>query len=38
VPVSDAVARDCAEDARLLLADVRAWIEARHTKPSKPAR
>jgi hypothetical protein len=29
VPVSDAVARECAEDARRLLADVRAWIDAR---------
>jgi hypothetical protein len=29
VPVSDAVARECAGDARKLLADVRAWIEAR---------
>jgi hypothetical protein len=29
VPVSDAVARECADDARHLLADVRAWIEAR---------
>jgi len=29
VPVSDAVARECVEDARRLLADVRAWIEAR---------
>lgn len=26
VPVSDAVARECVEDARRLLADVRAWI------------
>ncbi len=38
MPVSDAVARDCAGDARLLLADVRGWIEARHTKPPKPPR
>ena len=30
VPVSEAVARECVEDARRLLADVRAWIEARH--------
>jgi len=29
VPVSDAVARECVEDARRLLADVRAWIKAR---------
>ena len=29
VPVSDAVAGECVEDARRLLADVRAWIEAR---------
>jgi hypothetical protein len=29
VPVSGAVAGECIEDARRLLADVRAWIEAR---------
>jgi len=29
VPVSDAVAGECVEDARRLLADVRAWIAAR---------
>ena len=29
VPVSDAVARECAGEARHLLAEVRAWIEAR---------
>jgi len=29
VPVSDAVARECVADARRLLAEVRAWIEAR---------
>jgi hypothetical protein len=29
VPVSDAVARECSEDARKLLVEVRAWIEAR---------
>ena len=29
VPPSDAVARECAEDARRLLADVRAWIGGR---------
>ena len=29
LPVSDAVAGECIEDARRLLADVRAWIEAR---------
>ena len=29
VPVSDAVAGECVEDARRLLADVRAWIETR---------
>lgn len=29
VPVSDAVARECVEDTRRLLADVRAWIEVR---------
>lgn len=28
VPVSDAVAGECVEDARRLLAEVRAWIEA----------
>lgn len=33
VPVSDAVARECTEDARRLLSDVRAWIEARRKKP-----
>ena len=31
VPVSDAVARECAEEAIRLLADVRAWIDARRT-------
>lgn len=30
VPVSDAVARECVEEAGRLLAEVRAWIEARH--------
>ena len=29
VPVSDAMARECAEHARRLLAEVRGWIEAR---------
>ena len=29
VAVSDAVAGECSQDARKLLADVRAWIEAR---------
>ncbi|HVS11482.1 MAG TPA: DNA-binding protein [Planctomycetota bacterium] len=29
IPVSDATARECAEEARRLLADVRAWLEAR---------
>jgi hypothetical protein len=29
VPVSDATARECAEEARRLLADVKAWIESR---------
>jgi len=29
VPVSDAVARECVEDARRLVADVRAWIGGR---------
>ena len=29
VPVSDAVARECAEEARRLLIDVRAWIAGR---------
>lgn len=29
VPVSDAVAQECIEEARRLLVDVRAWIEAR---------
>jgi hypothetical protein len=29
VPVSDAVAGECVEEAGRLLADVRAWIEAR---------
>jgi hypothetical protein len=28
VPVSDAVARECVEEAGRLLADVQAWIEA----------
>ena len=28
VPVSDAVAGECVEDARRLLSEVRAWIEA----------
>ena len=28
LPVSDGLARECAEDARRLLADVRAWMEA----------
>jgi hypothetical protein len=32
VSVSDAVARECAEEADRLLADVRAWINARRTK------
>jgi hypothetical protein len=30
VPVSDAVAGECVEDARRLIAEVRAWSEARH--------
>ncbi len=34
VPVSDAVARECAEDAHRLLADVRAWIDARRVDPN----
>ena len=29
IPVSDATARECAEEAGRLLADVRAWLEAR---------
>jgi hypothetical protein len=29
VPVSEATARECAEEARRLLADVRAWLEGR---------
>jgi hypothetical protein len=29
VPVSDALARECAADARRVLADVRAWMKAR---------
>jgi hypothetical protein len=32
VPVSDAVARECVEEAARLLADVRARIEARHKR------
>ena len=32
VSVSDAVARECAEEAARLLAEVRAWINARRTK------
>lgn len=32
VSVSDAVARECAEEAIRLLAEVRAWIDARRTK------
>ena len=32
VPVSDATARECAEEAGRLLADVRAWIEARRKR------
>jgi len=32
VPVSDAVAQECVEDARRLLADVRKWIAARAKK------
>jgi hypothetical protein len=34
VPVSDAVARECLEDARRLLADVRAWIKANPGRPT----
>lgn len=30
VPVSDAVARECVEDAKRLPANVRAWIGGRH--------
>lgn len=33
VPVSDAVARECADEARRLLAEVRKWIEAHRKKP-----
>jgi len=29
IPVSDAVARECAKDARRLLADVKAWVTKR---------
>lgn len=29
IPVSDATARECAEEAGRLLAEVRAWLEAR---------
>lgn len=29
VPVSDAVARECLEDARRLIADVRVWLKRR---------
>lgn len=29
IPVSDATARECAEEAGRLLSDVRAWLEAR---------
>jgi hypothetical protein len=32
VSVSDAVARECAEEASQLLADVRAWVNARRAK------
>jgi hypothetical protein len=32
VSVSDAVARECAKEANRLLAEVRAWINARRTK------
>ena len=31
VPVSDAVARECAEEARRLLAEVRAWLAKRRS-------
>ena len=31
VPVSDAVAGECAEDARRLLADVRIWFDTRRS-------
>jgi len=34
-PVSDAVARECVEDARRLLGDVRSWIEARRSAGSR---
>lgn len=33
VPVSDAVARECLDDARRLLADVKAWIGAQRGRP-----
>jgi hypothetical protein len=33
LPVSDAVARECAEEGIRLLTDVRAWIDARRAKP-----
>jgi hypothetical protein len=32
LPVSDATARECAEEAGRLLADVRTWIEARRKR------
>ena len=32
VPVSEATARECAEEAGRLLADVRAWLEARRMR------
>jgi hypothetical protein len=32
IPVSDATARECAEEAGRLLADVHAWLEARHMR------
>jgi hypothetical protein len=35
IPVSDAVAGECVQDARRLFADVRAWMDARRAKPGQ---
>ena len=35
IPVSDAVAGECVQDARRLFADVRAWMDTRRAKPGQ---